>query len=140
MPERVRNPPLQKQMVLPGFSFLLNQHPPQYLSGGVLRDGVRELDLSYLFEGCHLAGDDLHYLFGRRRLAFSDDYKGFRNFPRLLILDADHRRVGDGWVGQQQTLEFSGWHLETFVFDQFFLAVQYPDIAVFIGANDIPGV
>ena len=140
MPEWVRNSPLQKQIVLPGFSFLLNQHPPQYLSGGVLGDGVRELDLSYLFEGCHLAGDELHNLFGRRRPAFSDDYKGFRNFSRLLILDADHRRVRDGWAGQQQTLEFSGWHLETFVFDQFFLAVQYPDIGVFIGADDIPGV
>ena len=42
--------------------FLFDQHPPQYLAGRVLGDGVHELDLANLLERGHLVPPDCHQL------------------------------------------------------------------------------
>ena len=98
------------------------------------------MDLAYLFEGGHLSGDKLHDLLSGRRLAFFDHNESLGHFTGLLVRNTDDGGVRDGGVAQQQTLKLGGRHLKGLVFDQFFLAVQHPEIPVFIGAHDVAGV
>jgi len=124
---------------------LLAQHPLQNLTGRVFRNRIdkphptlQSLISRQLFR--REAFDILlgHTLAGRGRVAHD---VGARNFAGGVAGDADYGDVFDGWVRDQDTLEFGGCDLEAANFDEFLFAVDdVPFARAAVAAADVAGV
>ena len=76
---------------------------------------------------------------GRRRSRL-EHHEGLRHLARLLVGRADHRRVRDRRMGEQQRLQLGGRDLEALVLDELLQAVDDEEVAVVVDVADVAGV
>src|SRR5215472_10723125 len=110
---------------------LVDQHPPQDLSGGGLRDLLDQLEVADALVRRDALGHPRHDRLGRRRsrrVVALEHHVGLGHLAGLLVRLAHHSGVEDSGMRHQQRLELRRRHLEPLVLDQLLGAVDDEEV------------